>query len=43
MLLQLDAEMCNLIQKNADVKAPVYEEYPNRIAKMWKDEEKKAK
>ena len=25
------------------MKAPVYEEYPNRIAKMWKDEEKKAK
>ena len=23
------------------MKVPVYDEYPNRIAKMWKDEEKK--
>lgn len=32
-----------MIQKNADVTVPVYEEFPNRIAKMWKAEEKKAK
>ena len=31
-----------MIQKNADVTVPVYEEFPRRIAKMWKDEEKKA-
>jgi hypothetical protein len=29
-----------LIQKNADVKVPVYDEFPNRIDKMWEDEEK---
>lgn len=32
-----------LIQKNADVKIPVYNEFPNRIVKMWKDEEKEAR
>lgn len=32
-----------LIQKLADVKVPVYREFPKRIAKMWKDEEEKAK
>lgn len=32
-----------LIQKNADVKVPVYQEFPNRIAKQWKDEEKAAR
>ena len=30
-----------LIQKDADVKVPVYKEYPNRLAKQWKDEEDK--
>lgn len=30
-----------LIQKNADVKLPVYEEFPKRIAKQWKDELKR--
>ena len=29
-----------LIQKNADVKVPVYDEFPNRVDKMWADEEK---
>ena len=32
-----------LIQKLADVKVPVFREFPKRIAKMWKDEEEKAK
>jgi len=32
-----------LIQKQANVKLPIHYEYPNRIAKMWKDAEKKAK
>lgn len=32
-----------LIQKQANVKLPIHHEYPNRIAKMWKDAEKKAK
>lgn len=26
-----------LIQKNADVKVPVFDEFPNRIDKMWAD------
>ena len=32
-----------LIQKSADVKVPIYNEFPNRIAKMWRDEEKEAR
>ena len=32
-----------LIQKNADVCLPIYEEYPNRIAKQWEDEAKAKK
>ena len=32
-----------LIQKCANVTMPVYEEYPKRIAKMWKDEEERIK
>ena len=32
-----------LIQKNADVTVDVHYEYPKRLAKMWKDEEKKQK
>ena len=32
-----------LIQKNANVKVPVYDEFPNRIAKQWKDEEEAKK
>jgi len=29
-----------LIQKNADVKVPIYDEFPNRVDKIWADEEK---
>jgi hypothetical protein len=29
-----------LIQKSADVSLPIYDEYPNRIAKQWADEKK---
>lgn len=32
-----------LIQKSADVKMPVFDEFPNRINKMWKDEEDRIK
>ena len=32
-----------LIQKNADVKVPVFKEFPNRLAKQWKEEEEKKK
>lgn len=32
-----------LIQKQANVKLPIYHEFPNRIAKQWKDAEKEAK
>lgn len=31
-----------LIQKLADVKVPVYQEFPKRVAKMWRDEEELA-
>jgi len=31
-----------LIQKSADVKVPVHEEFPKRVAKMWKEEEARA-
>ena len=32
-----------LIQKSANVTVPVYDEFPNRIKKMWADQEKEAK
>ena len=32
-----------LIQKNADVKVPVFKEFPNRLAKQWKEEEEQKK
>ena len=32
-----------LIQKNADVKVPVYKEFPKRLEKKWKEEKKQQK
>lgn len=32
-----------LIQKTADVCLPIYDEYPNRIAKKWEEEAKAKK
>jgi ankyrin repeat protein len=32
-----------LIQKQANVCLPIYEEFPKRIAKMWEDEAKEKK
>ena len=32
-----------LIQKKADVKVPVYDEFPNRLEKKWKDEAEELK
>ena len=32
-----------LIQKNADVKIPVYNEFPKRLEKQWKEEKKQQK
>jgi len=32
-----------LIQRKADVKVPVFDEFPNRIAKQWQDDEKAKK